>query len=146
MTFDTRAPRTVAVSRDEKTLYVGESDNVPGGTRELRAYRLEAREVVGSPRVMHTFGEDYRGVHRGVEGLTLDGEGNVLACAGWERSGPGPMVYVFVPSGEIAGSHRVPADMPVACAFGGADLGTLYVTTAAGVLLAVRGSGLRGAH
>jgi gluconolactonase len=144
VTFDTQAPRAVALSPDERTLYVAETDNAPGGTRELRAYRLEEREVIGAPRVMHTFGEDYRGVHRGIEGLTLDAKGNVLACAGWERSGPGPMVYVFAPSGEIAGSHRVLADAPVACAFGGKDLATLYVTTAAGAVFAVRRSGLHG--
>jgi gluconolactonase len=156
VTFDTRAPRAVAVSRDETTLYVAETDNTPGGVRELRAYTLADREVVGAPRVMHTFGEDFRGPHRGIEGLCLDSGGNILVCAGWEQSGPGPMVYVFAPvhastgsartvsSGEIIGSHRVPADMPVGCAFGGADLSTLYVTTAAGALFAVRNTGLRG--
>lgn len=144
VTYDTRAPRALAVSHDERTLYVAETDNAPGATRELRAYTLAGREVVGAPAVMHTFGEDYRGPHRGIEGLCLDAQGNVVACAGWERSGPGPMVYVFAPDGEILGSHRVPADMPVGCAFGGADLATLYITTAAGVLLRVRKSGLRG--
>jgi gluconolactonase len=146
VTFDTKAPRAVAVSHDEKTLYVAETDNTPGGQRELRAYRLEQREVVGSPRVMHTFGEDYRGVHRGIEGLTLDAGGNLIACAGWAQSGPGPMIYVFAASGEILGSHRVPADLPVACAFGGADLATLYVTTATGALFAARDSGYVGAR
>ncbi|MDB5866091.1 MAG: gluconolactonase [Betaproteobacteria bacterium] len=144
VTFDTRAPRAVAVSPDEKTLYVAETDNTPGGRRELRAYRLDQREVVGAPRVMHTFGEDHRGIHRGIEGLCLDSGGNIIACAGWGQSGPGPMLYVFAPDGEIVGSHRVPADMPVNCAFGGADLSTLYVTTAAGALFAVRDTGLRG--
>ena len=146
VTFDTKAPRAVAVSPDEKTLYVAETDNTPGGTRELRAYRLEQREVAGAPRVMHTFGEDHRGVHRGIESLALDSQGNVIACAGWEQSGPGPMIYVFAPGGEILGSHRVPADLPVACAFGGADLATLFVTTAAGSVFAARDSGLRGAR
>lgn len=144
VTYDTRTPRALAVAHDERTLYVAETDNTPGGKRELRAYALAGREVVGAPSVLHTFGEDHRGPHRGIEGLCLDAQGNVLACAGWQQSGPGPMVYVFAPDGAILGSHRVPADRPVACAFGGADLATLFVTTAAGVLLRVRGSGLRG--
>jgi gluconolactonase len=93
---------------------------------------------------MHTFGEDYRGPHRGIEGLAIDGEGNILACAGSNQSGPGPMIYVFAPTGEIVGSHRVPADMPVGCAFGDATLGTLYVTTAAGELFRAPDSGLKG--
>jgi sugar lactone lactonase YvrE len=141
-TFDTRAPRAVAVSHDAATLYVAETDNTPGGRRELRAYALERDEVAGAPRVMHTFGEDYRGPHRGIEGLAIDAEGNILACAGSDKSGPGPMIYVFAPTGEILGSHRVPADMPVGCAFGDAALATLYVTTAAGELFRVRDSGL----
>lgn len=145
VTYDTHAPRAVAVSADEKTLYVAESDNAPGGRRELRAYALANREVVGAPRVMHTFGEDSRGPHRGIEGLCLDAQGRVLACAGSEQSGPGPMIYVFEPGGEISGSHRVPADLPVGCAFGGADLATLYVSTARGALFAVRDTGLSGA-
>ena len=143
VTFDTHAPRAVAVARDGNTLYVAETDNVPGGRRELRAYALENGEVVGAPRVMHTFGEDHRGPHRGIEGLCVDAHGNVLACAGWNRSGPGPMVYVFSSTGEIVGSHRVPADAPVGCAFGEAGLATLYVT--AGVeLFRVRCSGSSG--
>ncbi len=144
VTYDTRAPRALAVSHDERMLYVAETDNTPGGTRELRAYRLEAREVLGAPSVMHTFGEDHRGAHRGIEGLCLTAQGHLVACAGWRQSGPGPLVYVFAPTGEIVGSHRAPADMPVACAFGGADRATLYVTTGAGALLRVRNSGLSG--
>ena len=128
VTHDTRAPRAVAVSHDGGTLYVAETDNVPGGTRELRAYTLLGNRVVGAPRVMHTFGEDHRGPHRGIEGLCLDAAGNLYACAGWRQSGPGPMLYVFSPDGEILGSHRVPADAPVGCAFGGRDAATLYVT------------------
>ncbi len=138
VTFDTRAPRAVAVARDARTLYVAETDNAPGGCRELRAYALENGEVVGAPRVMHTFGEDHRGPHRGIEGMCLDAQGNVVACAGSRRSGPGPMIYVFAATGEIVGSHRVPADMPVACAFGGGDLATLYVT-AGGALFRASG-------
>lgn len=140
VTFDTHAPRAVAVSADQRTLYVAETDNAPGGRRELRAYALERGEALGAPVVMHTFGEDHRGVHRGVEGLCLDPQGNVLACAGWNRSGPGPMVYVFAPDGEIVGSHRVPADMPVGCAFGDANLATLYVS-AGNALFRVRNRG-----
>jgi gluconolactonase len=144
VTYDTKVPRAVAVSPDERTLYVADTDNVPGGARELRAYALERGEVVGAPTVMHTFGEDHRGPHRGIEGLCLDGRGNLLACAGSQQSGPGPMVYVFRPGGEIIGSHRVPSDMPVNCAFGGVGLETLFVTTAAGELFQVRNSGHQG--
>jgi gluconolactonase len=143
VTFDTAAPRAVAVAWDGGTLYFAETDNRPGGRRELRAYTLRGLEIAGAPVVMHTFGEDHRGPHRGIEGMCLDAEDNIVACAGSERSGPGPMVYVFSRAGDIMGSHRVPADTPVNCAFGGDGLSTLFVTTGAGELLCVRASGMR---
>ena len=137
VTFDTRSPRAVLVSADGRTLYVADTDNSPGGRRELRAYALEGGEVTGAPRVMHTFGEDHRGAHRGIEGLCFDAQGNIVACAGWNRSGPGPIIYVFAPGGEIVASHRVPSDLPVNCAFAGADL---YVITGTGELFRARGA------
>jgi gluconolactonase len=144
VTFDTRAPRALAIASDRGTLYVAETDNSPGGRRELRAYTLVKGEVVGAPSVMHTFGEDHRGPHRGIEGMCLDAQDNIVACAGSTRSGPGPMVYVFSPRGEVLASHRVPADSPINCAFGGEDLSLLFVTTASGELFCVRSSGMRG--
>lgn len=141
VTFDTVAPRAVAVTEDLTTAYVAETDNAPGGRRELRAYTLTDGRVAGAPRVMHTFGEDHSGPHRGIEGMCLDAGGNIVACAGWHQSGPGPMIYVFTATGEIS-AHRVPADSPVACTFGDVDLASLYVTTGAGELFRVRNSGL----
>ena len=141
MTFDTASPRGVALSPDGKTLYVSECDNAEGGTRELRAYPVDTDGTLGRPIVLHTFGADYRGVHRGVEGLCVDAAGNVIACAGWRRSGPGPTVYVFSPAGGVAATHAVPADMPLGCAFGDPGLASLYVGTADGQLLRARATG-----
>ena len=101
MTFDSAAPRGVALSPDGKTLYVAETDNRPGGTRELRAYSVLEDGTLGPYIVLHTFAQDRRGVHRGIEGMCVDSEGNIVACAGWRRSGPGPLVYVFAPSGAV---------------------------------------------
>jgi gluconolactonase len=132
MTFDTASPRGLALSPDEKTLYVSDTDNEPGGLRELRAYPILEDGTLGPYTVLHSFGADHRGVHRGIEGLCVDGTGNVLACAGWKRSGPGPLVYVFAPGGAILASHPVPEDRPLNCAFG--ERNTLYVTTEGGHL------------
>ena len=134
MTFDTSAPRGVALSPDEKTLYVAESDNKTGGVRELRAYPIGDDGALGSYIVLHTFGSDRRGIHRGIEGMCVDTEGNIIACAGWQRSGPGPLIYVFSPVGAVLGTHAVPADLPLNCAFGDSGLTSLYVSTAAGHL------------
>jgi gluconolactonase len=134
MTYDTKSPRGVAVSPDEKTLYVAETQTVPGGVRELRAYPILADGTLGPCSVLHSFGADHRGVHRGIDGICVGRDGNIFACAGWSRSGPGPTVYVFDPSGRVVESHALPEGTPLNCAFGGADLSTLYVTTTEGHL------------
>lgn len=142
MTFDTVAPGAVLLSADELTLFVAENAAPPAGQRELRAYPIDGDEL-GPYEVLHAFGRDHRGSHRGVEGMCLDRHGNVVACAGGERSGPGAMVYVFSPSGRVLATEPVPAD-PVGCAFGGSDLASLYVSTTMGELHRVNDSGLRG--
>jgi gluconolactonase len=84
--------------------------------------------------VLHTFGGDHRGPHRGIEGMCLDRDGNIVACAGWRRSGPGALIQVLSPQGVVIASHPFPADLPNRCCFGGAALDTLYVTTGGGEL------------
>ena len=147
MTHDTTSPRGVALSPDERTLYVAESDAAPDGKRELRAYPVLEHGLegaLGPPTVLHTFGADHRGPHRGAAGICVDGEGNVVVAAGSAEAGPGPLIYIFAPSGQLIESHVVPANRPTACAFGGADLGTLFVTTEGGYLYQVKDTGRRG--
>ena len=91
--------------------------------------------------MLHAFGRDHRGEHRGIEGMCTDSEGNIVACAGWRKAGPGPLVCVFSPGGALVESHPVPSDKPMNCAFGDADLVGLYVTTAGGEVLRVRNCG-----
>jgi gluconolactonase len=134
VTYDTQSPRAVLLSPDEKTLYVADGEPRPEHRRELRAYPVEADGSVGQARVLHTFGSDHRGPHRGVEGMCLDRDGNIVACAGWRRSGPGPLIQVLSPQGVVIASHPFPADLPNRCCFGGATLDTLYVTTGGGEL------------
>jgi len=67
MTFDTTSPNGILFSQDERTLYVAQSDY--DGTRELRAYPLRDDDTVGAYTVLHTFGQDARGVQRGVDGM-----------------------------------------------------------------------------
>ncbi len=64
--------------------------------------------------------------------------------AWWEQSGPGPLIYVFSPTGRILETHSVPADQPTNCAFGDTDLRTLYVTTGGGNLYRVRNAERQG--
>jgi gluconolactonase len=144
MTYDTSAPRAVALSPDESVLYVAETDNAPAGRRELRAYPVLPDDTLGAHTVLHVFGRDHRGEHRGIEGLCVDADGNVVACSGWRKSGPGPLVSVFSPSGAALESHPLPSDQPMNCCFGDENLESLYVTTAAGELLRARNCGRRG--
>ena len=142
MTFDTTSPNGVLLSQDDRTVYVAQSDY--DGVRELRAYPVLDDGTLGAYTVLHQFGEDSRGAQRGVDGMCLDTDGNIIACAGWREAGPGPMIYVFAPSGRVLETHPVPVDRPTNCTFGDADLGTLYVTSGGGHLFRVRNTGRRG--
>ncbi|MFQ6029734.1 MAG: SMP-30/gluconolactonase/LRE family protein [Dehalococcoidia bacterium] len=146
LTRDTANPGAVLLSQDEGTLYLMERNplNVEEGKRELRAYPVQSDGTLGTSRVLQTFGYDARGVHRAVSGMCLDQEGNIVACAGWERSGPGPTVMVISPEGRVLESHPAPVDQPTNCCFGGADLGVLYVTTAGGHLYRANDTGRKG--
>jgi sugar lactone lactonase YvrE len=144
MTYDTAAPRAVLLSPDQKTLYVAEGET-GSSRRELRAYPICDDDPLGPYIVLHSFGADHRGPHRGLEGLCLDQDGNIVACGGWQRSGPGPLIYVFSPQGAILETHPLPADLPMRCAFGDASLDSLYVTTGGGHLYRATGLSRRGA-
>lgn len=144
ITYDTVSPRAVLLSPDENTLYVADGEPRPDQRRELRAYPIGADGAVDHPAVLHTFGADHRGAHRGIEGMCLDAAGNIVACGGWHRSGPGPLIYVFSPQGAVIESHPFPADCPNRCCFGGRDLDTLYVTTGGGQLYRAKTVGRQG--
>ena len=80
----------------------------------------------------------------GIEGLCLDSGGNIMASGGWKKNGAGPLVYVFAPTGSVLETHPAPCDLPMRCAFGDADLGSLYLTGGDGCLYRAQGGGRRG--
>ena len=113
--------------------------------RELRAYAIEEDGTLAAAyRVLHTFGADHRGAHRGIEGLCVDDQGDIIACAGWRQSGPGPLVYVFSPSGAVIETHPAPCDLPMRVAFGEGE--SLYLSAADGHLYRTEAIGRRGAN
>jgi gluconolactonase len=107
--FDVSKPAAVALSPDEKTLYVGDGS-------ELRSYVLKEDELEGGQRLQSLPGT--------IKGLCVERNGDVLACAG-------AAILALLPSGALRESRAFPEGEPVSCAFGGTDL---YVTTAAGEL------------
>lgn len=133
VTFDTTSPNGLLISPDQKTLYVAQSKYGDGQKRELRAYPIRDDGSLGDHQVLHNFYP-----HRGIDGMCLDTEGNIIATAGWEISGPGGMIYVFTPNGRVLETHPLPCNRPTNCTFGDADLRTLYVTSIEGHLLRAR--------
>ncbi len=129
VTFDTTRPNGLLFSLDYRTLYVAQSGRLPEELRQLRAYPVLDDGSLGPCTVLHDFGE-----HRGIDGMRLDVEGNIVATAGWELGGPGPSIYVFAPTGAVLERHPVPCKRPTNCCFGGPDVNTLYVTTIEGFL------------
>ena len=140
MTHDTTGPRAVLLSADEKTLYVADGDVERGDVCQLLAYPVKADGELGPIKVLVSL----MFTERGIEGMCLDSEGNIAACAGWKKGGGGPVIHVISPAGTILETHPAPADMPMRCAFGDAGLASLYVTAGDGGLYRARNTGRRG--
>jgi gluconolactonase len=140
-TFDTERPNGVLLSPDQKTLYVAESPRGPALRRQLRAYPVNNDGSLGDHQVLHDFGP-----YRGIDGMAMTIEGMIVATAGYRTGGPGPMIYVFAPSGRVISTHRTPpeTDSPTNCTYAEEGLDVLYVTFATGHVYRVPDTGLRG--
>lgn len=132
---DVQRPNGIAISPDDKTLYLVEANQGEGGARMLRAYDLQADGSVTNMRVFHNFSPG-----RSADGLCMDSEGNLHAAAGLhQRRGTSETldtkcgVHVFSPDGTLIRFIPIPEDTITNCAFGGKDLKTLYVTAGKGV-------------
>jgi len=113
-------PNGIALSPDEKTLYVGSTD---GSQPYLKAYALNADGTVASSRIFFDSTAFSNRTKRrgGLDGMKVDAQGNV-----W-TSGPGG-ILVINPAGKLIGS--IVTNRPTAnCAFGDADHQTLYITS-----------------
>jgi gluconolactonase len=140
MTHDTAGPRAVLLSADEKTLYVADGDVERGDVCQLLSYPITPQGTLGPVTPLLTFAA----MERGIEGMCLDSDGNIVACLGWRRSGNAPSIIVVTPGGTITATEEAPADAPMRCAFGDSDLSSLYVTALDGGLYRAKGIGRRG--
>jgi gluconolactonase len=112
-------PNGVALSPDEKTLYIGSTDD---SQPYIKAYPLNPDGTVGPGRVFFDGTEFSTRTkrHGGFDGMKVDALGNV-----W-TSGPGG-VLVIGAGGKLLGSI-VTARPTANCAFGDVDHQTLYIT------------------
>lgn len=114
-----RRPNGVALSPDQRTLYLALSDE----TRpELLAYPLDADGMPGAPRLFHDMRPQQAAGGPGLpDGIAVDRAGVVFA------TGPGG-VHVLTPGGRLLG--LIATGKAVAnCCFGGADGATLFMTS-----------------
>jgi gluconolactonase len=115
---DVRFPNGIALSPDEKTLYVAVSD--PQNTRVM-AYDLQADGSAKNGRVFF-LAQPLKSPERkgGCDGMKVDTNGNI-----W-TTGPGG-VLVISKDGKHLGTILT-GQATANCAFGGEDRGTLYIT------------------
>ena len=129
------------LSADQSILYVAES---PGNKSFRRPacgrIRSTADGTLGDGAVLFDFGEG-----RGIDGMALTTDGQILATAGEPTAGAGSAIYVFEPDGLVTATHRTPADSPTNCTFGGPGLDVLFVTFATGYVYQARNTGDDGA-
>jgi sugar lactone lactonase YvrE len=124
----------VLVSADDKFLFVADNNNDKGGARKLWRFDLNADGSVDlkSQKLLY----DWK-LGRGPDGIKQDAKGRLYVAGGLNKPNPPAEpaddvkggVYVIDPdSGKLLAFLAVPTDEVTNCAFGGADLKTLYVT------------------
>lgn len=106
-------PNTLSVSPDGKLLYVADSKR-----QTIFAHRTDdlrqAKEFANT-----------RGQPASPDGSAVDAEGFL-----WNAQWGGARIVRYAPDGTIDRIVQMPVSQPTSCAFGGADLATLYVTSA----------------
>jgi gluconolactonase len=120
-TRDVEKPNGILVSPDGKSVYVADNNSQPTGKHQLVAFTVKQDGTLADKKVLFDFGPN----RRGIDGMTLDQDGNIYATAG-SRAEAG--IYVFSPEGKPLASIATPGD-PTNCVFGiGAESKTLYIT------------------
>ncbi len=115
---DLTRPNGIALSPDEKTLYVAQSDPL---RPVVMAYPLQADGLVGKGRVV--FGPEgmkKQGLDGGFDGMKVDRDGNL-----WVTGGNG--VLVLSAAGDLLGHVKIGV-ATANCAWGD-DGSTLYITS-----------------
>ncbi|EPJ92311.1 MULTISPECIES: SMP-30/gluconolactonase/LRE family protein [Pseudomonas] len=124
-------PNTLLWSADATTLYFGDSLDAT-----IYQYSVAADGFLSPPEV-------WRGPHPrgGPDGSAMDADGFV-----WNARWDGSCLLRLAPDGQVDRVIELPVSRPTSCVFGGADLRTLFITSAAspanhpldGALLSIR--------
>jgi gluconolactonase len=122
-------PNGIALSPDERTLYLVDSCPVDGGNRKIWAFDLSAGGTLANQRVLFDFAPG-----RGGDGMAVDQRGNLYVAAGIARPrGPHESadvptgIWILSPDGQVRGRIPIPEDVITNVTFGGPDLKTLYI-------------------
>jgi sugar lactone lactonase YvrE len=111
-------PNGMAFSPDGRTLYL--SDSHPS-VRKVWAYDYDCE--TGVPSNPHPF-IDMSGFVGRPDGAAMDTDGCYWICGN-----DAGLVHRYTPQGVLDMSVRVPAAKPAMCAFGDADMRTLFITS-----------------
>lgn len=133
-------PNGIAISPDEKTMYIVDSCPVMGGNRKIWAFDLGADVLPRKQRLVFDFAPG-----RGGDGMAVDSRGYLYVAAGirhprgpHESTDVPPGIYIITPAGELQGRIPIPEDVLTNITFGGDDLRTMYIT-AGKTLFSIRG-------
>ena len=123
-------PNGIALSPDERTLYLVDSCPVAGGNRKIWAFDLASDGTLSSQSLVIDFAPG-----RGGDGMCVDSQGTLYIACGVSRvrnpnetTDVPPGVYAVRPDGKVLGRIPVYEDVITNCTWGGADLKTLYIT------------------
>ncbi len=114
---DISVPNSLAFSPDGRTLYFAD-------THRNRIWVFDYELASGSISHQRLFANTEGHVGR-PDGSCVDAEGYLWNCeyGGWR-------VVRYAPDGRIDGAIPLPVANPTCCCFGGAELNTLYITSA----------------
>ena len=111
-------------STDETVLY-----HVDSALNQVRSFHFDSkRGQLGEPKLVANISQPGEAVfpHRLADGLCVDTRGDLWVAI----YGQGLVVQYDARTGAILNQIRVPAPNVTNCVFGGADMDTLYITTA----------------
>jgi gluconolactonase len=128
-------PNGITVAPNDRTLYVVDANDRPGGNRKIWAFDISAEGELSHRRLVYDFQQG-----RGGDGVRVDMKGNLWVAAGIRTPRPpGEVtempqgVYVISPQGRLLGRIPIPEDYVTNLAFGGPERKTLYVTAGTSV-------------